>query len=120
MKKSYTDYAEDLYKVVDKDYDGQKKILEELSESYKREIENGGDADKVRSKVRGAITRYLKPKYQEADNSEKIKIKKLLFRIRIGGKAIYDNEDIKNGTKNKKTRQRVRKTLPYFFIIKIY
>lgn len=95
MKKSYTDYAEDLYKVVDKDYDGQKKILEELSESYKREIENGGDADKVRSKVRGAITRYLKPKYQEADNSEKIKIKKLLFRIRIGGKAIYDNEDIK-------------------------
>lgn len=79
-----------------------KKWLEWYDEEYQKKIDAGKTSKEAMSAMKSSIANQYKEIYQKSTTADKIKIKQLLLRIRVGNRQLFNGYDWSSWDKAKK------------------
>lgn len=83
-----------------------KKWLEWYDEEYQKKIDAGKTSKEAMSAMKSSIANQYKEIYQKSTTADKIKIKQLLLRIRVGNRQLFNGYDWSSWDKaEKKTKE---------------
>lgn len=64
-------------------------------EEYDSVLDSARDAKELRTAIRSAITKEMKPRYQAADTAGRQEIAEMLCRLKVDGLTVYEADDFK-------------------------